>query len=81
MLNNLQQIPLNLVKKRVIQKTAEATGDLIGNKSCATVEFLKSQKLHHRIIQKRFQMSMIKKYLKKDIYVQKEGRKLLTILD
>ena len=32
MLNNLQQIQLKLVSKRVIQKTAEATGDLIGKK-------------------------------------------------
>ena len=32
MLNNLQQMQLKLVSKRVIQKTAEATGDLIGNK-------------------------------------------------
>ena len=38
-----------------------------------------SQKLHHRIIQKQFQMRRIKKYLKKDIYLQKEDRKLLMI--
>ena len=32
MLKNLQQMHLKLFQKRVIQKTAEATGDLIGNK-------------------------------------------------
>ena len=31
MLNNLQQLHLKLLQKRVIQKTAETTGDLIGN--------------------------------------------------
>ena len=33
MLNNLLQMHLKLYKKRVIHKTAEATGDLIGNKT------------------------------------------------
>ena len=32
MLNNLQRMPLILFQKRVFQKAAEATGDLIGNK-------------------------------------------------
>ena len=53
------------------QKPAEATGDLSGNKN---VEQLK--KVYNRIIQKQLQMNMIKKYLKKDIYLQK---KLLII--
>ena len=33
MLNNLLQMQLKLLKKIVIQKTAVATGDLIGNKA------------------------------------------------
>ena len=32
MWNNLQQMQLNILQKKFIQKTAEATGDLIGNK-------------------------------------------------
>ena len=55
------------------QKTAEATGDLIGNK------ITKVSEVHHRIIQKQLQMKMIKKYLKKYIYLQKKFRKLLLI--
>ena len=32
MRNNVQQLQLNILQKKVIQKTAEATGGLIGNK-------------------------------------------------
>ena len=32
MCNNLQQMQLNILQKKFIQKAAEATGDLIGNK-------------------------------------------------
>ena len=59
------------------KKTAEATGDLIGNKIANTIT--KFQKVHHRIIQKQLQMNMIKKCLKKDINLQKKYRKLLKI--
>ena len=38
-----------------------------------------SKNLHQ--IQKNLKMRMIKKYLKKDMYLQKEDRKLLMILD
>ena len=37
------------------------------------------KKFTKKIIQKQLQMRMIKKYLKKDIYLQKKDRKLLTI--
>ena len=40
----------------------------------------KFQKIHKKIIQKQLQMRMIKKYLKKDIYLQKKDLKLLIIL-
>ena len=33
-----------------------------------------------KIIQEKLQMRMIKKYLKKDIYLWKKGKKILTIL-
>ena len=33
----------------------------------------------HKIIQRKLQIRMTKKYLKKDIYLQKKDRKLLVI--
>ena len=38
-----------------------------------------SKKIHNKIIQRQLQMNMIKKYLKKDTYLQKKDRKLLII--
>ena len=61
--------------KSVIQKTGEAIGGLIGNK--IVDKSIKIIKRDSKVIQKHLQMSMIKKYLKKDIYLQKEDRKLL----
>ena len=43
---------LKTASKKAIQKTAEATGDLTGNKIAEQIK-QKSQKLHHRIIQKQ----------------------------
>ena len=37
------------------------------------------QKIHNKIIQKQLQMRMIKKYIKKDIYLRKKYKKLLMI--
>ena len=51
--------------KKVIQRTAEATGDLHGN--IIANKITKVSKIHHRIIQKQLQMNMIPKYIKKDI--------------
>ena len=45
------------------------------------IKLRKSQEVPSRIIQNRLQINMIKKYLKKDIYLQKKDRKLLTISD
>ena len=123
---------LKTSSKRVIQKTAETTGDLTGNKIANRItkvsknsqeinsetvtnehdeeipnekyispeerqeiidelklklkynnkisENNKSfKKIHNKIIQKKLQIRMIKKYLKKDIYLQKKGNKLLII--
>ena len=39
-----------------------------------TAELRKSQKIHNKIIQKQLQMRMIKKYLKKDINLQKKAK-------
>ena len=38
-------------------------------------------KTHNKINQKQLQMRMIKKYLKKDIYLQMKDEKLLIILE
>ena len=64
----------------------QKTVNLIDNKtadyrvSCTTAELQKFKKTHNEITQKQLQMRMIKKYLKKDIYLQKKDRKLLIIL-
>ena len=73
------------LSKRAIQKTAEATGDLIGKN--LLIKLQESQKLQHRIIQ----LQMKKKFLKKDIYLQKiniimyniimEYQKIINLLD
>ena len=52
---------------KLLQKTVEATGDLNGNKIADKVT--KISKTSDSIIQKQLQMSMLKKYLKKDIYL------------
>ena len=73
------------LSKRAIQKTAEATDDLIGKK--LLIKLQESQKLQHRIIQ----LQMKKKFSKKDIYLQKiniimyniimEYQKIINLLD
>ena len=69
---------LKTTSKRVIEKAAEATGDLIGNKLIDRIT-----KVAKTSIQKSLEIVkwMIKKYLKVDIYLQKKGRKLLMIWD
>ena len=67
---------LKISSKRVIQKTAETTCDLTGNKIASRITNV-PRNSQQKIIQKQLQMSMIKKYLKKDMYLQKRGRKLL----
>ena len=54
---------LKTSSKRVIQETAEATGDILEMK--LLIKLQESQKLYHRIIQKQ-----MKKYLQKNIYPQ-----------
>ena len=58
--------------KPEIQKTAEATGDLIGN-------LVKLQKIYHKIIKKPLKVKQ--KYQKEDIYLQKKDKKLLMNTD
>ena len=59
--------------KGAIQNTAEVSGDLIDNKTVG-----KSTKVWKN---SRLLMSMIRKYLKKDIYLQKKDEKLLMNWD
>ena len=76
---------LKSASKIAIQKIADATGDLIGNKTFDVVakffdgKITKIFKTCNKIIQKQLQMSMKKKYLKKDIFLQKKDRKLPMI--
>ena len=68
---------LKTTSNRVIQKIPEATGDLIGSKTADKITW--GSKINNKIIRKQLQMSMIKKYLKKDIYLQKKDTKVLMI--
>ena len=61
----------------MIQKIAEANDDLIGNKIGDRIT--KVQKIDNKVIQRQLQMKMIKKYLKKDKYLEKKDNKLLMI--
>ena len=72
-------VALYTTSKWVIEKTAEATGGFIGNKVATRIT--KFHKIQTKIIQKPLQISTMKKYLKKDIYLQKKGSKLLMIWD
>ena len=67
---------LKTTSKNVVQKTAETTGDLIGDKISNKVT--KISKNSQQIIQRQLQMSIIRKYLKKDTYLQKKDKKLLS---
>ena len=60
--------------KKVVHKSAEATGDLIGNK-IADKMTAKPSKNHK--MKKYSQMKLIMKYQKRDIFLQKKGNKLL----
>ena len=67
------------------KKTAEATGVLTGNKIASKITGVSKNsqqnnyKHNHSDNYKQLKISMIKKYLKKDIYFQKKHRKLLII--
>ena len=46
-----------------------------------TIKLQKPQVIHHTLIQEQLQNYIRKKHLKKDIYLQKENRKLMMIWD
>ena len=60
--------------EKVIEKSEEAASDLIGNEIVKSLNKMKLLSLN-RIIRKQLQMSMIKKYLKTDIYFQRKDRR------
>ena len=63
MVNNLQQRHLKLIQKEQLEKTAEATGDLIRNKPQNNSEKNKEEILRERYIspEKREEMIGLKK--------------------
>ena len=61
------------VSKSVIQKTTEATDNLIDNKISERITKVS------KISQRSLKINMTKEYLKKEIYLQKKGKKSLTI--
>ena len=65
---------LKITSKRLNQKTAKQLVIWLAMK--LLIELQKSQKIYHKIIQKQLQMNMIKKYLKRDLYLQKKDKKL-----
>ena len=68
---------IKTASKRAIQKTAEATGDLIGTKIADKITST-SKNLQKNCTQKNcYQMKLIMKYQKKDIYLHKKGNKVL----
>ena len=68
---------LKTASKKAIQKRVEATSYLIGSKITDIIS--KVSKISRRYNSEKLQMSIIKKYLKRDIYFQKKNRKLLII--
>ena len=69
---------LKITSKRVIQKTAEETGDLIGRKMI--IELRMFQEFQLRIIKKQLRMNMINKYLKKKNIFPQERQKIIDDL-
>ena len=74
---------IKTASKRAIQKTAEATGDFVGNKIADKITAKSSPNLVTSALKKNYtmkkysQMKLIMKYRKRDIFLQKKGTKLL----
>ena len=65
--------------KRAIQKTLESTGVWLVIK--LLIKSQKYKKFKNKLIQRQLQMRIIKKYLKKDIRLQKKDQKFLMKWD
>ena len=68
---------LKTVSKRTIQKTAEATGNLIRNK--IVDKSSKNSPQNNSVTMKKKILDLMEKYRKKNIYLQNKDRKLLMI--
>ena len=70
---------IKTASKREIQKTAEATGDLIGNKNAdKTTSVLKKLLKNYKTTkQKQIQTEPVQRSYQKKIYLQKKNNKLL----
>ena len=73
---------IKTASKRAIQNTAEATGDLIGNKIADEITAKPSPKdvtsaSKNLIMKKYSQMKLIMKYLRRDIFLKKKDKRLL----
>ena len=73
----LQQMHLKLLKKEQFKKQQKQLVIWLVIK--LLIKSRGFQKGRNKLIQKQLQMSMIKKYQKKDIYLQKKDKKLLMI--
>ena len=68
---------IKTASKRAIEKTAEATGDLIGNKICDKITSISKKSAKDLHSKELSQLKLIMKYQKKDIYPPKKDNKLL----
>ena len=75
-LNNVQQIAIKTASKRVIQKTLEASSNLIGNKIANTITVF--QKVDNKIIQKQLQMISDNEIPKKRYISPEERQKTIV---
>ena len=75
-LNNVQQIAIKTASKRVIQKTLEASSNLIGNKIANTITVF--QKVDNKTIQKQLQMTSDNEIPKKRYISPEERQKTIV---
>ena len=76
---NVHQMSLKLIQKQQFKKQEKHL--VIWLVITLLMKLRKLQKTHNNIIQRKLQMSIVKKYLKKDLYLQRKDRKLLMIRD
>ena len=75
-LNNVQHIAIKTASKRVIQKTLEASSNLIGNKIANTITVF--QKVDNKIIQTQLQMISDNEIPKKRYISPEERQKTIV---
>ena len=70
------KVALKTSSKRATQKTADATDNLIGNKTTDRILKVSRSSTWNSL---QLQKNVIRKYPTKDIYLQEKGKKLLMI--